>query len=152
MDRSKSYSLGFWLLHRLHIRLTGLPNMLLSQLPSAAHTSKALVPLGWAQQPKDNISPIKQLSFFIQQSLIPPSKCSGMNDAAFAGTTTIYFTSACARSTWPFLLMTAGGEHPCTPSSAGAALLHISVVQEGLKLLLKTGESELKLAGGTCST
>lgn len=75
-----------------------------------------------------------------------------MNDAAFAGTTTIYFTSACARSTWPFLLMTAGGEHPCTRAQQELPLLHISVVQEGLKLLLETGESELKLAGGTCST
>lgn len=44
-----------------------------------------------------------------------------MNDAAFAGTMTIYFTSACAGSTWPFSLMTGGGEHPRTPSSAGAA-------------------------------
>lgn len=40
--------------------------------PLSCPHRKAQVPLGRVQQPKDNISPIKQLSFFIHQPLIPP--------------------------------------------------------------------------------
>lgn len=64
-NRSKSYPLGFWSLHHLYGRLTGLPNVLLSQLPSTARTESLRSTLERVQQPKDNISPIKQLSFFI---------------------------------------------------------------------------------------